>query len=90
MKIRYRLEARLDIARIRTYLSERNIYAATHIIARIRSAIDYLKEFSHIGHDGRIAKTYEWQVKGLPYVIVYELRKNEVLILAIFHGAQDR
>jgi hypothetical protein len=39
-----------------------------------------------------VAGTLEWSVKGLPYVIVHELHfeTNEVVVLGVFHGAQDR
>ena len=93
MKIRYRLKAQLDIARIHTYLDERSARAASATIARIRAAVDYLANFPHIGHvNNRILNAYEWSVKGLPYVIAYKVNasREEIEILAIFHGAQDR
>ena len=45
-----------------------------------------------MGHAGRARETYEWVVVGLPYVIVYEIDEtaDEVAIIAVFHGAQDR
>ena len=46
-----------------------------------------------MGHTGRVAGTYEWVVRGLPYIIVYQTGArdpDEVLILGVFHGAQDR
>jgi toxin ParE1/3/4 len=46
-----------------------------------------------MGHAGRVAGTYEWVVRGLPYIIVYQTdatEPDEVLILGVFHGAQDR
>jgi len=45
-----------------------------------------------MGHVGRASGTYEWLVVGLPYVIVYEIDEaaQEVAIIAVFHGAQDR
>jgi len=92
MKIRYRLEAQLDIARIYTYLDERNALAGSAAIARIREAVDYLADFPRLGHIGRIRNAHELSVKGLPYVIVYKMNtsKKEIEILAVFHGAQDR
>ena len=40
----------------------------------------------------RASGTYEWAVVGLPYIIVYELNEaaDEVAIIAVFHGSQDR
>jgi len=45
-----------------------------------------------MGHVGRARGTYEWAVVGLPYIIVYEIDEaaQEVAIIAVFHGAQDR
>jgi toxin ParE1/3/4 len=36
--------------------------------------------------------TYEWVVPRLPYILVYEVDQAEeqVLVTAVFHGAQDR
>ena len=46
----------------------------------------------YMGHEGRARGTYEWVVVGLPYIIVYEIDEaaEEVAIIAVFHGAQDR
>ncbi|CAA9320194.1 MAG: hypothetical protein AVDCRST_MAG90-968 [uncultured Microvirga sp.] len=92
MRVRYRLGARLDIANIHRYLSERNPRAATNVIGRIRAAADQLGRHPRMGRAGRTAGTYEWVVTGLPYIVVYDIDEieNEVAILAVFHGAQDR
>jgi plasmid stabilization system protein ParE len=52
-----------------------------------------LTEFPRMGHTGRVSGTHEWVVRGLPYIIVYEIGAvdpDEVLILGVFHAAQDR
>jgi toxin ParE1/3/4 len=90
VRIRYTIEARRDLANIHDYISERNPEAASRVVERIRAAIDLLSEFPRIGHAGRAPGTREWVVKGLPYVIVHEPHEDELVILAIFHGAQDR
>jgi plasmid stabilization system protein ParE len=46
-----------------------------------------------MGRIGRIPDTNEWVVRGLPYIIVYEVGvtvPDEVVILAVFHAAQNR
>ena len=92
MRVRYTLEALAHLDAIHSYIEPRNPNAAQRVIARIRAAADRLGEFPNIGHQGLVAGTCEWSVKGLPYVIVHELNfeANEVVVLGVFHGAQDR
>jgi toxin ParE1/3/4 len=74
------------------YIKERNPRAATEVVARIRLAADRLGRLPHMGYIGRARGTFEWVVVGLPYIIVYEINEaaDEVAVLAVFHGAQDR
>src|SRR5215217_4633500 len=92
MRLRYTAEANQHLDAIYDYIAERNPVAATDVIRRVRAAAERLGEFPYIGHVGVVPTAREWVVKGLPYVIVHEVNANddEVLILAIFHGAQDR
>jgi toxin ParE1/3/4 len=62
------------------------------VVGRIRAAVDRLQTLPHRGRTGKAPGTLEWVVKGLPYIIVYEIRddENEIMILNVFHGAQDR
>jgi plasmid stabilization system protein ParE len=61
--------------------------------AALREAAELLRFFPRAGREGRSAGTREWVVRGYPYVLVYEVGMSdadEVMILAVFHGAQDR
>ena len=44
-----------------------------------------------MGRAGRAEGTREWVVPRLPYIVVYEVHgdSREVLVIAVFHGAQD-
>jgi toxin ParE1/3/4 len=92
MKVRYRRRAQIDIENIHSYIEQQNPRAAAEVASRIRYAADRLGELPYIGHAGRAPGTYEWVVVGLPYIIVYEIDESaeEVAIIAVFHGAQDR
>ena len=92
MRVRYRRRAQIDIENIHQYIDERNPRAASEVVARIRRAAERLGVWPLSGHIGRAPGTYEWVVVGLPYVIVYEIDEtaDEVAIIAVFHGAQDR
>ena len=93
MRLRYTAEAREHIAEIYNCIGDRSPAAATQVVARIRSAAERLTEFPRIGRIGRVPGTHEWVVRGLPYIIVYEIGvidPDEILILAVFHAAQNR
>ena len=92
MNVRFTLEARRHISEIYIYIEGRNPPAASRVVVALRVAARLIGLFPHIGRVGRARSTYELSVKGLPYIIVYELRRKgkEVWILGIFHGAQDR
>jgi toxin ParE1/3/4 len=92
MKVRYRSRARLDIETIHEYIAKRSPRAAAEVIARIRHAADRLGVLPYMGHAGRDAGTYEWVVTRSPYIIVYEVDEeaDEIVILAVFHGARRR
>ena len=93
MRLRFTAETREHIAEIYGYIGDRSPAAATQVAARIRLAAERLTEFPKMGRTGRVAGTHEWVVRGLPYIIVYEIGTtdpNEVVILGVFHAAQDR
>ena len=92
MIVRYRDQARFDLDNIHRYIEDRNPRAAMNVVSRIRSAADRLGAWPLMGHAGQAPGTYEWVVVGLPYVIVYEIIEavDEVAIIAVFHGKQDR
>ena len=92
MKVRFTLEALNHIAGIHFYIESRSPEAAVRITTRIFAEADRIGEFPQIGHVGAVAGTYEWTVAGLPYVIVHEIDfdNNPVVIIGVFHGAQNR
>ena len=62
-----------------------------HVIGRILDAIERLGIFPRLGREGRVPRTREWVVRGLPYIIVYTIddERQELVIVAVFHGARN-
>jgi toxin ParE1/3/4 len=93
LTLRFSTRARSHLLAIEQYINERNPDAAVRVGESIRQAAEVLRYFPYAGRTGSSAATREWVVRGLPYVLVYEINigdEDEVMILGIFHGAQDR
>jgi toxin ParE1/3/4 len=92
MRVRLSSRARTQLAGMRDYLKAHNAAstAARYSVA-IRAALELLSYFPRFGHPGIAPGTYEWLVRGTPYVIVYEVAgRDELMVLGVFHGAQER
>lgn len=92
MRVVVREAAYADLQRIHTAIAQDRPAAADGVLARIIASFDRLASFPSMGRPGAVAGTREWVVRGLPYIVVYriEARLEELDIIAIFHGAQDR
>lgn len=81
-------ELKADIA----YIAQDNPTAARKVALRIRETGDALSEFA-TGHPGRVAKTYEKSVTGLPYIIAYAIdargSEEAIVVLHVIHAARD-
>jgi toxin ParE1/3/4 len=90
MKVRLAPAAEADLAHIRDTILSANPVAAERVQRSIARAIELLKFFPHIGRPGSVKGTREKPVKALPYIAVYATEDEELVILRIFHGAQNR
>lgn len=81
-----------DLEGIYGWIAKDNQAAAKAVVERIFASIEHLASFPQMGHAGRDEGSYEWVVPRLPYIVVYEINReqDEVIVVAIFHGAQER
>jgi len=70
------------------YLLERNPDAADDAIYKIHAVIGTLSEFPEIGRPGRVLGTRELVISGSPYLTIYEVKRRNVHLIALLHGAQ--
>lgn len=61
---------------------------AARIAAQVIAAIERLASFPLSGRRGRIPGTRELVIPGTPFIAAYTIRKSDVVILAVYHGAQ--
>jgi toxin ParE1/3/4 len=92
MRVIIREAAYDDLEKIHSRISEDRPRSADAVIKRILESAERLGQFPQMGHEGRATGTFEWAIPGLPYVIVYQIREKEglVIVAAVFHGAQHR
>jgi len=92
MKLVVRAKAADDLASVFAWIAKDNVRAAKLMMQRIRKRIGYLTTpgIARIGRPGLDRGTRE--LVEYPYIIVYEVheRRKQIIVLAIFHGAQDR
>ena len=92
MKLVIRDEAAQDLDDILDWISPDNPAAAVALVRRIRKRFDGIlsPELAQTGRPGQDQGTRE--LIEYPYVIVYEVdeKADEVIILAVLHGARDR
>ena len=90
MKVRYTPSALKNLDDLGAYIARSNPRAAERTFHKIRSTIESLSFFPLMGHTGHVQGTLEFPVPGLPHIVVYRITEDEMHILNIFHGAQER
>jgi toxin ParE1/3/4 len=92
MRLIFEEEALDDLQSIFNWIAKDNPRAATRLIDRIFHKLELLLTpgFARIGRIDLDPETYELIER--PYIIVYEVREqqDEIVVLAIFHGARNR
>ena len=82
-----RAEAELDLAV--AFVRESNPRASKVLHLTLERALEGLETFPSRGRPGQIDGTRELVVRGTPYVIVYSISGEAVLVARIRHTRQD-
>jgi toxin ParE1/3/4 len=90
MRVRWTPQAANDLELISGYIAESNPETALKIVRAIYRGIEMLGVFPRRGRTGREKGTRELVLTPLRYVVVYRIIEEQVQILRIYHGAQDR
>lgn len=62
---------------------------AEQVISQIIKSVERLATFPMSGRPGRVSGTRELVIPDTPFVVAYTRQKNQIVILAIYHGAQQ-
>lgn len=77
-----------DLTEIGRYIAEDDPNAAYQVVTRLKETADSLQQNPERGRPGRIAKTRELVIPGLPYIVAYYIKSEEVRILAVLHTSR--
>ena len=78
----------MALEQIQDYIARDNRRAAWEVAQRVRHAVKRLEEHPKIGRTGRVRGTLELVVEGLPYIVPYRIKGNDVHVLSVFHTAR--
>jgi toxin ParE1/3/4 len=89
MKIEWSANAVADLQNISEFIErDRNLDTANRISRAFFEAAQSLLRLPYRGRLGRVEGTRELLVLPLPYVVVYRIAAERILIVNIVHGAQ--
>ena len=89
MRVRWTADAADDLERIFDYIAEDRPDSARRVAQSVIDRIGTLETFPNLGHVGRIQGTREIAFPPLPFVAIYEIREEQIVVLRILHGAQS-
>ena len=88
MRVRWTTDAADDLERIFGYVAESRPESARRVAQSVIERLGTLERFPHLGRPGRVQGTREVVFPPLPFVAIYEVRDEQIIVLRILHGAQ--
>jgi plasmid stabilization system protein ParE len=89
MKVFLTDTAKIDLIDIVDYYDIHNPAITDHFENELQKRLETLSEFPQVGHIG-FAGLLELGFHDFPYVLSYQVLRDEVQIIAILHTARDR
>lgn len=89
MRVRFTLPALADLESIIDYVAQESPAAADQIAKRVAAVAEMI---CHQPRSGKVTDDpaiRRFNLAPYPYILLYEVREHEILIMAIRHGARD-
>ena len=86
MKLRWTPRAVADLEEISDYLMAVHPEAWEQLMARVERLTDALLDFPLMGKSGLVPGTREFVLAGTPYILVFRLKGDAVVIVSVRDG----
>lgn len=88
MHIRWTAPAAGALESVIDYLARENPRAALEVAQRIGVAVSQLSTHPKLGREGRVRGTYELVIVGIPNIVPYRIKGEEIQILSLYHTSR--
>lgn len=90
MELEWAESAVIDLENIKDYIAKDSEYYASLFTEKIFATVEEIATFPHLGREVPEYKAeYIREVLYNNYRIIYQIKDNNILILAVVHGARD-
>jgi len=86
MKLRWTPRAVADLEEISDYLMAASPQTWEQLLQRIEQLTDALLDFPLMGKRGRVPGTREFMLAGTPYILVFQVKEDAVVIVSVRDG----
>jgi toxin ParE1/3/4 len=80
----------MRLREIQAYSAKDKPEAASRLTTRIVAVVEALRNHPHLGRAGTDTGIRELVIGGTPYIVLYRVHRDHVVISTVWHGAQDR
>lgn len=87
MRIRWTEGAVGNLDQVEKYIAQDNPPAAVATVHKIIEAVRMVADYPAIGKRGRERGTRELVVAGLPFIIIYVVHLEELVVIRVLHTA---
>jgi toxin ParE1/3/4 len=89
LRLRWTKRAERDLDEISAYIGQDNPAAAARVILELIDQVEaQLPAQPAIGRPGRVLGTRELVIGGLPYIVPYRVREQDIEILRVLHTSR--
>jgi addiction module RelE/StbE family toxin len=89
MRLEWSANAVADLKAIAEFIEQdRDLETANRVCRKIYDSVQSLRTMPYRGRNGRVEDTRELVIPGLPYLAIYSVGADRILILNVVHGAR--